>query len=115
MFITRVCENPGINYIQLTQMMYIDKGTTTKAVQKLIKLGYIEKRQDQTDSRVQRLYPIELAKEIYTKLIEREEFYIKNTFFNFSEEEQEVVTKLVKKMRSNIESVWGEERSGRDR
>lgn len=115
MFITRVCENPGINHIQLTQMMYIDKGTTTKAVQKLIKLGYIEKRQDQTDSRVQRLYPTELAKEIYTKLIEREEFYIKNTFFNFSEEEQEVVTKLVKKMRSNIESVWVEERSGRDR
>lgn len=115
MFITRICENPGINHSQLTQMMYIDKGTTTKAVQKLIKIGYIEKKQDQSDSRVQRLYPTALATEVYTKLIEREEFYIEKTFSNFSDDEQDVVTKLVKKMRSNIESVWLEDRTGRER
>lgn len=110
MFISRICENPGINHAQLTQMMYIDKGTTTKAVQKLIKIGYIEKKQDDIDSRIQRLYPTELAKDVYKKLIEKEELFLSNTFSNFSSDEQVIVTQLIKKMRDNIELQWKRER-----
>ena len=106
MFITRICENPGMNHIQLTQMLHVDKGTTTKAVQKLMKIGYIEKKQDCLDSRMQRLYPTDSAREIYKKLIEKEEHYISKTFYNFSKEEQRQVTELIKKMRSNLEDEW---------
>ncbi len=112
MFITRICENPGLNHAQLTQLLHIDKGTTTKAVQKLIRSGYIEKRQDGLDNRMLRLYPTEAAKKIYEKLIEKEEHFISGTFCNFSKEEQKQVTGLVKKMRANIEDEWMKGKKG---
>ncbi len=106
MFITRICENPGINHARLTQLMHIDKGTTTKAVQKLMTLGYIEKRQDGSDNRMQRLFPTDLANETYKKLIEKEESFITSAFSSFSVKEVELVTELVKEMRVNIENEW---------
>ncbi|MDC9507572.1 MarR family winged helix-turn-helix transcriptional regulator, partial [Clostridioides difficile] len=50
-FLTRICENPGINFVDLSNMLKVDKTTTTKAVQKLIEAGYVDKRQDETDKR----------------------------------------------------------------
>ena len=35
-FLTRVCENPGFNQIDLSNLLKVDKTTTTKAIQKLI-------------------------------------------------------------------------------
>ena len=43
LFITRICKNPGINFVELSNMLKVDKTTTTKAVQKLIELGYIKR------------------------------------------------------------------------
>jgi DNA-binding MarR family transcriptional regulator len=44
MFLTRVCENPKINLVDLSNMLKVDKATTTKAIKKLIDIGYINKK-----------------------------------------------------------------------
>jgi DNA-binding MarR family transcriptional regulator len=31
-FLTRICENPGISFVELSNMLKVDKTTTTKAV-----------------------------------------------------------------------------------
>ena len=41
---------------ELTNMTEVDKGTTTKSVQRLIDQGYIRAVQDEADRRVKRLY-----------------------------------------------------------
>ncbi|MDC7124654.1 MAG: MarR family transcriptional regulator [Spirochaetales bacterium] len=99
---------------QLTQLMHIDKGTTSKAVQKLIKIGYIKKMQDDTDNRIQRLYPTDLAKGTYPKLIEKEEHFIYKSLSNFSEEDKKTVIRLIEQMRLNIENEWLEKRVKRE-
>ena len=43
-FLLRICENQGINLIELSNLMKVDKTTSTKAVQKLINEGYLEKK-----------------------------------------------------------------------
>ncbi|MDC7234046.1 MAG: MarR family transcriptional regulator [Spirochaetales bacterium] len=110
-FITRICEQPGMSHAQLTQLLHIDKGTTTKAIQKLVKAGYVEKRQDQKDSRMQRLYPTKAAKEIYKDLIDKEESFIAVSFRGFSKTEIQQVTALIKRMQTNIEKEWSLEKS----
>ena len=37
MFLTRVCENPGINFVDLSNMIKVDKTKTTKVVKKTSK------------------------------------------------------------------------------
>jgi len=105
-FISRICENPGINLIQLTSMLKVDKTTTTKAIQKLIKEDYLTKKTDDHDKRIARLYPTEKALEIYKTIIDEENRSIDICFNGFSEEEKSTAYKLVKKMQENIESDW---------
>jgi DNA-binding MarR family transcriptional regulator len=105
-FLTRICENQGINYIQLSNMLRVDKTTTTKAVQKLIASGYIRKVQDESDSRAYKLYPTPKALEVYELVIEEENINIELCFTGFSTEEISIVYELVKRMSRNTESVW---------
>lgn len=105
-FLTRVCENPGINHIELSNLLKVDKTTTTKAIQKLIDTGYIRKTRDDLDKRMWRLYAEKKGLEIYTLVIEEENRNIAVCFANFTAEEKESVQQLVKRMRENIENDW---------
>ena len=105
-FLTRICENEGINLIDLSNLLKVDKTTTTKAIQKLIEAGYILKKRDDVDKRIWRLYPQDRAKEIYNFIIEEENRSIDTCLNCFTLEEKELVNKLIAKMRENIESHW---------
>ena len=51
-FLTRICEHPGIKQVELTRMCRVDKGTTAKAVRKLMEAGYVLRKPDSvTDGR----------------------------------------------------------------
>lgn len=106
MFITRICENPGINFVELSNMLKVDKTTTTKAVKKLIDLGYINKEQDEKDRREYRLSPCEKAFEVYDFIIREEQKQLEISFKGFSKEEKEMAVKLIERMSINIEEYW---------
>ena len=108
LFITRICENPGINFVELSNMLKVDKTTTTKAVQKLIELGYINKEQDESDKRGYKLTPTENALKVYDFIMQEEAKQLKISFEGFSKEEKEMATKLINKMSENIEEYWHE-------
>lgn len=55
-FLLRIYENQGISVLDLARMGQFDKGTTTRAVQRLEELGYIRSEPDGRDKRVRRLY-----------------------------------------------------------
>jgi DNA-binding MarR family transcriptional regulator len=71
-FVTRICENLAINLVALSDLLKMDKTTTTKAVQKLISEGYVNKEQDQLDKRIWRLFPTESALQLYDVIIAEE-------------------------------------------
>lgn len=107
-FLTRICENPGINQIDLSNLLKVDKTTTTKVIQKLIKVGYISKKRDDIDKRMWRLSPKEKGLEIYEVVIQDENKSIGICFNDFTKEEEKLVYQLVEKMRENIEDEWKE-------
>ena len=107
-FLTRICENPGINQIDLSNLLKVDKTTTAKAVQKLIENGYIRKDKDVLDRRMWHLYPEEKGLATYESVIAEENRNIAVCFSGFAAAEQEKVYQLVKKMRENLESNWAE-------
>lgn len=94
--------------MELSNLLKVDKTTTTKVVQKFIKAEYIDKKRDAKDKRMWRLYPNEKALEIYPLIIKEENNRVEICFDNFTEEEKELTYQLVKKMRKNIENHWKE-------
>lgn len=107
-FLLRICENQGTNLIELSNLMKVDKTTTTKAVQKLINEGYLEKREDSLDRRVWRVYPTLIGEEIYKYITSEEDKSSEIYYKDFSEKEKEDLSILLQKMRKNIEVTWNE-------
>ncbi len=105
-FLTRVCENPGINFSELSNMLRVDKTTTTKAVKKLIKAGYIIKEQDTEDKRIHNLRATPKGMDTYETVIGEENRSIDICFEGFTQEERELVNELIEKMAKNTESEW---------
>ncbi|EGO2713240.1 MarR family winged helix-turn-helix transcriptional regulator [Enterococcus faecalis] len=106
MFLTRICEHPEINLSDLSKLLKVDKATTTKAVNKLIKVGYVKKNRNKYDKREFNLLPTESGVLIYKIIISEELNQLDILFENFNEEEVEVATKLIEKMSKNIENYW---------
>ena len=55
-FLLRIFENDGISMYDLAMLGHFDKGTVTKAVQKLEEEGYLRIETDPADRRVRRLH-----------------------------------------------------------
>ncbi|MDU3335856.1 MarR family winged helix-turn-helix transcriptional regulator [Paraclostridium bifermentans] len=105
-FLTRICENHKINFIDLSNMLKVDKTTTTKAVKKLINLGYIYREEDAFDRRSYNLQPTSIGVDIYNNIINEENRQIDVCLNGFNSDEMELALKLIDKMSKNIETDW---------
>lgn len=103
-FVTRICENPGINLVDLTQLLKVDKTTTTKAVKKLLEAGFIDRRKDSEDLRMWNLYPLKKALDLYPAIIAEENRNIDICYASLTEEEAAEVYRLIRKMRENLDA-----------
>lgn len=105
-YLTRICENPGINMKELSQLLMVDKTTTSKVVQKLIKEGLVVKKQDTDDKRAIQLYPTAKAKQAYGTIIEEENRLTSQCYSGFNASQKKTVLQLIRTMRENIEDDW---------
>ena len=74
-FLFYINENEGCTMQEVTRIGEVDKGTTTKSIQKLKELDYVEVRQDAKDKRIRRLYTTEKAQTMMNAL-----YGLRNTF-----------------------------------
>ena len=70
LFLFFINENEGITMQEATRILEVDKGTTTKSIQKLIEQEYVNARVDEKDKRVKRLYTTPKAAEVMNALYE---------------------------------------------
>lgn len=95
-----------MNLIELSNILKVDKATTTKAIQKLMRQGYVLRERNSDDKRMWHLFPSPKAKEVYDYIIQEENANIESCFAGFNAEEKDIVYRLVKRMRESIERDW---------
>jgi DNA-binding MarR family transcriptional regulator len=106
LYLVRICENPGIIQEKVAEMIKVDRTTAARAIQKLEMNGFIEKKDDQHNKKIKKLFPTEKGINVYP-FIKRENDY-SNTLAleGLSERELETIFNLLKKVRKNIEKDW---------
>lgn len=105
-YLTRICENPGITMKELSQLLMVDKTTTSKVIQKLISEKLVRKKQDVQDKRTYHLFPTKKATQAYSIIIEEENRLTAQCYAGFHRDQQAMVLALIRKMRQNIEDDW---------
>ena len=102
-FLTRIVENPGISQKKLSELLRVDKGTTAKAVKKIVEAGYAYRERSPEDHKVYEVYATERGRELYPKLVEE----IRRTGRVALEGvEEEKIFKELQRMRGNLEEEW---------
>ncbi|MDG0948025.1 MarR family winged helix-turn-helix transcriptional regulator [Bacillus paranthracis] len=106
LYLVRICENPGIIQEKLSEMIKVDRTTASRAIKKLEMNGFIEKKEDEHNQKIKKLFPTEKGKNVYP-FIKRENDY-SNTIAleRFSEKEVETIFILLQRVRKNIEKDW---------
>lgn len=106
LYLVRICENPGIIQEKVAEMIKVDRTTAARAIQKLELNGFIEKKDDQQNKKIKKLFPTEKGKNIYP-FIKRENDYSNTVALEgFSEREVETIFNLLQRVRKNIEKDW---------
>jgi DNA-binding MarR family transcriptional regulator len=105
-YLARVCERPGINLIDLSNLLKVDKTTTTKVIQKLMAEGYVQKVRDKSDKRAWSLLPTPRARTAYESVIREENRFVDICVGDFSAKDLDKAFVLIRRMRENVEGEW---------
>ncbi|WP_423801833.1 MarR family winged helix-turn-helix transcriptional regulator [Neobacillus sp. SAB-20_R2A] len=106
LYVVRICENPGIIQEKLSEMIKVDRTTAARAIKKLEMNGFIEKKDDQHNKKVKKLFPTEKGKNVYP-FIRRENDYSNTVALEgFSESDVETIFNLLQRVRKNVEKDW---------
>lgn len=87
-FLLRIYENQDITMLDLSRLGSFDKGTVTKAVQKLTEEGYVTVTTDQNDKRVRHLHTTDKALPVIEKLYQVRNEWINSILRNLNEDER---------------------------
>ncbi len=103
-----IIRNPGMSQRELADALHIQRATATVMLQKMEKAGYIDRRPDQDDQRVSRIYPTEFAVTYDAENKKAVDDYFEKCFYNFQTEEFEVLERILTKLGSNIREILEE-------
>ncbi|GEN94200.1 MarR family winged helix-turn-helix transcriptional regulator [Pediococcus ethanolidurans] len=97
-YLMRIVENEGLSQVALVTMVRVDKTTLSRALNKLIAEGYIDKVTDPQNKKFKNLYPTKEGKEVYNHLYRIEQAYIQNALKDVSPSEQLTLGKTLEKI-----------------
>lgn len=87
---------------QIAQMIDRDKSTVTTLVNRLMSLGYLEKRKDDCDSRISLISLTEKGKSLKTDFMNISEDLLSSVYDGFSELEKDIIMKLLTRIKDHL-------------
>ncbi|MCP8970113.1 MarR family winged helix-turn-helix transcriptional regulator [Ectobacillus ponti] len=115
LYLVRVCENPGIIQEKLAEMIKVDRTTAARAVQKLEANGFLEKKEDEHNKKIKKLFPTEKGERVYPFIKRENDHSNLVALQGFSEEEAEAILQLLLRVRQNVEKDWEYVKKGNKR
>ena len=92
----------GISQEELNEHLNFDKATTARSIKKLIKNGYLIKKIDDNDHRINRIFLTNKAYQIYNEMVMMNDYWERIITDNLSVEEKEMFHNILDKMLTNI-------------
>lgn len=98
-------KNEGISQNKISLELACDKAMSARTITKLIKIGYLDRREDEKDSRAYKLYLTERAKCIIPKIREEIRTLVNLITTDLNEEEKIITIDSLQKILVNIKKI----------
>lgn len=106
LYLIRICEHPGIIQEKLAEMIKVDRTTAARAIKRLEIQGLIEKKNDDKNKKIKKIFPTDKGEKIYPFLKKEGEYSNRVALSGFSQEETDIIYNLLQRIRKNIEVDW---------
>lgn len=101
-FLMRLYHHDGVNQESLSDYLKIDKGTTARAIQKLIDEGYVVRQRDEEDKRAYRIFLSEKAKKLEPDMKKIAADWEDILFSSFDDSQRREITNSLETMFENV-------------
>ena len=108
--IRRISRSEGMTQIELSNEVLIPAPTVMRKLNRLIEAGVIERRDDSTDYRKNRLYLTEAGREVAQMVNELNVRHTELLFDGFTEEERDQYADFLERIRQNGQKALKENR-----
>jgi DNA-binding MarR family transcriptional regulator len=110
-FLFFLLNKDGITEKEITDLMLVDKATTTRAVSRLVKEGYVRKQGDPADKRVQRIHITKKASSLKPRLRQVKKDWMELVLGDLDESERTMLMELLTRIEDNLQRTYdGEDR-----
>lgn len=109
MYLREIDAEPGISQERLSRYLYVNKSNVARNVADMEEEGYIERRICGNDRRILRLYLTEKAQAIMPQINEVRDKWEQLLMDGMTPEEQQILERLMRQMRSSILDALEEE------
>ena len=104
-YLLTLTKNEGISQNKISKELGYDKAMSARTITKLIKLGYIDRKEDEADSRAYRLYLTQKAKDVIPKVLEEIHKLVHLITKDLSEEEKVITIYSLNKTLNNMKTL----------
>lgn len=115
LYLVRIDENPGIIPDRLADLVKVDRTTASRAINKLVKQDFIEKKPDPDNRKIKRLFATEKGKEAADYIRRENRHSNRVSLEGLTQEEEKNLSVLLKKVKNNIEADWKAVKQGETR
>ena len=105
MALRRVGDQPGVNQSELAELLEVEKATAGRVIDKLENFGWLERRQDDADRRVKRVYLTELGRRIHSEITPIAEAMVEEELTGLSAKERETLTDLLLNVKQRLQDM----------
>ncbi len=102
-------EQEGLTHKELADRLRITQATITRMLQRMERAGFVQRRPDETDQRISRVYLTDAGRAVQARVHEVVRQMEDETFAGFSTEERAVLESYLRRVRANLLKATGKE------
>ena len=110
--LTRLYRKPGASQTELAEMLEIDRASAGRMIDRMEKGGWLERRADAGDRRINRLFLTGEARRLHAKMWAIAESTIDDALSPLNGAEREQFTRMAAQVKSRLQALAGSEPSG---
>jgi MarR family transcriptional regulator for hemolysin len=105
--LTRVYRRPGVSQTELADMLEIDRASAGRMIDRMEKHGWVERRPDAADRRINRLHLTREAHQVHADMWAIAEATVDDALSPLSAAERAQYTELTAKVKGQLQSLAG--------
>ncbi len=105
MVLGRLGRQPGVSQTELAELLEIERATAGRLIDRLEENGWLERRPDETDRRIKRIYLTKSGKKVHETISPIAEAMLEEELSGLSDAERKLLTELMVNVKRQLQGM----------